>query len=135
MAGVRTILCFGDSNTYGAVAALFTSMANPGVFGRLLIESPSLYVGRGTLLRQARKVRRWPQRVYLGVGTAETGRDDWNRETVANVRRLERILRASGLGARRLRVTVEDGASHSEGAWAGRFAQALEFLFGTTRAS
>ena len=72
---------FGGSS-YGAVAALFTSMANPGVFGRLLIESPSLYVGRGTLLRQARKVRRWPQRVYLGVGTAETGRDDWNQETV-----------------------------------------------------
>ncbi len=32
---------------------------------------------------------------------------------------------------RRLRVTVEEGASHSEGAWAGRFAQALEFLFGS----
>jgi hypothetical protein len=76
-------------------------------------------------------MRRWPQRMYLGVGSAETWRDDWNRETVSNVRRLERILRASGLGVRRLRVTVEEGASHSEAAWAGRFAQALEFLFGT----
>jgi hypothetical protein len=76
-------------------------------------------------------MRRWPQRVYLGVGSAETWRDDWNRETVTNVRRLERILRTSGLGVRRLRVTVEEGAQHSEGAWAGRFAQALEFLFGT----
>ena len=36
---------FGGSS-YGAVAALFTSMRNPGVFGRLLLESPSLYVGR-----------------------------------------------------------------------------------------
>ncbi len=63
---------FGGSS-YGAVAALFTAMANPGVFGRLLLESPSLYVGRGTLLRQARKVRRWPQRVYLGVGTRRDG--------------------------------------------------------------
>jgi predicted alpha/beta superfamily hydrolase len=107
-------------------------MTNPGVFGRLLLESPSLYVGRGTLLRQARKVRRWPQRMYLGVGSAETWRDDWNRETVANVRRLESILRKSGLGPRRLRVTVEEGASHSEGAWAGRFAQAMEFLFRQT---
>ena len=104
---------FGGSS-YGAVAALFTAMTHPGVFGRLLLESPSLYVGRGTLLRQARKMRRWPQRVYLGVGSAETWRDDWNRETVANVRRLERILRTSGLGVRRLRVTVEEGASHSE---------------------
>jgi enterochelin esterase-like enzyme len=123
---------FGGSS-YGAVATLFTAMTNPGVFGRLLVESPSLYVGRGTLLRQARKVRRWPQRIYVGVGSAETWRDDWNRETVSNVRRLERILRAAGLGVRRLRVTVEEGASHSEAAWAGRFAQALEFLFGAGR--
>jgi predicted alpha/beta superfamily hydrolase len=123
---------FGGSS-YGAVAALFTTMTNPGVFGRLLLESPSLYVGGGTLLRQARRVRRWPQRVYLGVGTAETWRDDWNRETVVNVRRLETILRRSGLGARRLRVAVEEGAAHSEAAWAGRLAQAMEFLFGQRR--
>jgi hypothetical protein len=64
------------------------------------------------------------------VGTAETWREDWNQETVANVRRLETILRSSGLGARRLRVTVEEGTTHSESAWAGRFARALEFLFG-----
>jgi len=123
---------FGGSS-YGAVAALFTAMTNPGVFGRLLLESPSLYVGRGALLKRARRVGRWPQRVYLGVGTAETRRHDWNVETVANVRRLETILRGAGLGARRLRVTVEEGASHSEAAWAGRFAQALEFLFGVRR--
>jgi enterochelin esterase-like enzyme len=121
---------FGGSS-YGAVAALYTAMKMPGVFGRLLLESPSLYVGRGALLRQARRVNRWPQRVYLGVGTAETRRDDWNVETVANVRKLGAILRVAGLGPRRLRLTVEEGASHSEGAWAGRFAQALEFLFGT----
>jgi enterochelin esterase-like enzyme len=125
---------FGGSS-YGAVAALFTAMTNPGVFGRLLLESPSLYVGGGALLRRARRVKRWPHRVYLGVGTAETRRDDWNVETVANVRRLGMILRTAGLGAKRLRLTVEEGASHSEGAWAGRFAQALEFLFATTRVS
>ena len=125
---------FGGSS-YGAVAALYTIMARPGVFGRVLLESASLYVGRGALLRQARRVKRWPQRVYLGVGTAETRRDDWNVETVGNVRRLAAILKTAGLGPRRLRLTVEEGASHSEGAWAGRFAQALEFLFGATRAS
>ena len=75
-------------------------------------------------------MQRWPRRIYLGVGTAETRRDDWNEETVANVRALATILRRAGLGEKRLRVSVEDGASHCEAAWAGRFAQALEFLFG-----
>jgi enterochelin esterase-like enzyme len=120
---------FGGSS-YGAVAALYTAMRRPGVFGKLLIESPSLYVGRGSLLRRARAVQRWPQRVYLGVGTAETSREEWNVETVTNVTRLAETLRGAGLGPRRLRVTVEPGASHSEGAWAGRLPQALQFLYG-----
>jgi predicted alpha/beta superfamily hydrolase len=121
---------FGGSS-YGAVAALYTSILTPGVFGRLLLESPSLYVGGGFLLRRARAATRWPARVYLGVGTAETQRSDWNEETVANVRQLERTLRAAGLGPRRLRVVVEQGGSHSEHAWAARLPGALDFLFRT----
>jgi predicted alpha/beta superfamily hydrolase len=120
---------FGGSS-YGAVAALYTSLMFPGTFGRLLIESPSLYVGNRYLLRKARGATRWPGRVFLGVGTAETSRQDWNDETVDNVRRLETLLRGAGLGPRRLKVVVEEGAKHSEGAWAGRLPGALEFLFG-----
>src|SRR5688572_8011512 len=88
---------FGGSS-YGAVAALLTALERPGVFGRLLIESPSLYVGGRFLLRKARRAPRWPSRVYLGVGTAETSRPDLNRETVENVRTLESLLRGAGLG-------------------------------------
>jgi predicted alpha/beta superfamily hydrolase len=119
---------FGGSS-YGAIAALYTAMRYPGKFGRLLIESPSLYVGNRYVLRQAKLAERWPSRVYLGVGTAETSRPDWNEETVANVRRLEEILRADGLGPRRLKVVVEEGAPHSERAWARRLPDALRFLF------
>jgi predicted alpha/beta superfamily hydrolase len=120
---------FGGSS-YGAVAVLHAAIVRPGVFGRVLLESPSLYVGGEHLLRRARSVRRWPLRAYLGVGTAETSRADRNEETVANVRKLEAILRRAGLGARRLRVVVEPGGTHSEGAWARRLPSALEFLYG-----
>lgn len=119
---------FGGSS-YGAIAALNTAMIKPGKFGRLLIESPSLYVGNKFVLRRASGVSRWPSRIYLGVGTAETRNPQRNEETVAHVLELEAILRRAGLGARRLRVVVEDGATHSEGAWAKRLPQALEFLF------
>lgn len=120
---------FGGSS-YGAIAVLLAAMEAPGLFGRLLIESPSLYVGRGYMLRRARRVQRWPSRVYLGVGTAETEREDVNRETVENVRRLAAILRAAGLGARRLLAVEEEGGTHSEEAWARRFSRAVAFLFG-----
>src|SRR5580765_4206374 len=120
---------FGGSS-YGAVAALNAAITKPGIFGRLLIESPSLYVGDEYLLGRALGVERWPGRLYLGVGTSETRNAQRNQETVANVLKLESILRDAGLGARRLLVVVEEGATHSEGAWAGRLPKALEFLFG-----
>ena len=116
-------------SSYGAIAALFTSLTYPGVFGRLLLESPSLYVGNGYMLRRARAAKRWPTRVYLGVGTAETSRPHVNLETVENVLKLRHILRAAGLGPRRLEVRLDEGASHSEAAWAERFPDAVEFLF------
>lgn len=120
---------FGGSS-YGAIAALNTAMIKPGRFGKLLIESPSLYVGQKYLLRRATSVTRWPSRVYLGVGTAETRNAERNHETVAHVIELEAILRRAGLGQRRLRLVVEHGGTHSEGAWANRLPQALQFLYG-----
>ena len=120
---------FGGSS-YGGIAALLTVLERPGTFGRLLIESPSLYVGGRLLLRKARRAPRWPARVYLGVGTAETGRDEIDHETVENVHALESILRDAGLGAKRLKVVVREGATHSEDAWAARLPEALAFLFG-----
>jgi predicted alpha/beta superfamily hydrolase len=119
---------FGGSS-YGAIAALHAAMIKPGVFGRLLLESPSLYVGREHLLARAVHVERWPGRIYLGVGTRETSRPERNEETVRNVLKLEAVLRRAGLGPRRLRVVVQEGGTHSEHAWAERLPQALEFLF------
>jgi predicted alpha/beta superfamily hydrolase len=120
---------FGGSS-YGAIAALNTALVKPGVFGRLLLESPSLYVGGEYLLRRSRDAARWPWRIYLGVGTSETSRPDQNEETVANVLKLEATLRRAGFGPKRLAVSIEEGATHSETAWAGRLAPALEFLYG-----
>jgi len=117
-------------SSYGAIAALYTSLVQPGVFGRLLVESPPLHIGKRFLLRKAQAATRWPSRIYLGVGTRETNRADVNEETVANVRKLEAILRGRGLGPRRLKVIVEEGATHSESAWAGRLGAAITFLFG-----
>jgi predicted alpha/beta superfamily hydrolase len=129
VAGRASARGFGGSS-YGAMAALLAVLERPGVFGRLLLESPSLYVGGRHLLRKARRAPRWPARVYLGVGTTETGRAEIDREAVQNVRALESILRERNLGSKRLKVIVRDGATHSEDAWAARLPDALRFLFG-----
>lgn len=119
----------------GAVASLYAVIAKPGVFGRLLMESPSLYISDGQLIKDSARTRHWPSRVYIGVGTNEGGRaeckpDEINREAVADVLRLKRVLQKAGVGGKRLKVVVEDCARHDEAAWAKRLPYALEFLFG-----
>jgi predicted alpha/beta superfamily hydrolase len=117
-------------SSLGGLMALYTQLAAPGVFGHLLIESPSLHVANGRILEECRGFRDWPFRVYLGTGTRELGDPAKDTRIVEDVRVLEALLRAAGLDGRRLKVEIEEGATHAESAWAKRFPAALEFLFG-----
>jgi predicted alpha/beta superfamily hydrolase len=118
-------------SSLGGLIVLYTAIMNRAVFGKLLLESPSLWVANRQIVREARKYRDWPQKVFIGIGTREAGREDKDQETLANVRELERLLRRASLDNQRLRVEVTEGATHSEGAWAARFPGALKFLFGS----
>jgi predicted alpha/beta superfamily hydrolase len=117
-------------SSLGAIVSLFTVLDRPGIFGRLLLESPSLFVSNRRLLRYGRAFRQWPQRIFMAMGTREDGRLDHDQEVVDDVRELGQILRRVGLGEDRLRVEIEAGATHNEGAWARRFPEAMRFLFG-----
>ncbi len=117
-------------SSLGALIALYTVLVRPGVIGRLLLESPSLWASNRQIIRQSRPVKRWPERIFLATGTAEAGRADKDQSMVDDVRELAAILRRSGLDDTRLRLLVDEGASHHESAWARRFPEALTFLFG-----
>jgi predicted alpha/beta superfamily hydrolase len=117
-------------SSLGALIALYTVVAWPGVIGRLLLESPSLWASNRQLMRECRARRDWPDRIFLATGTAEAGRPDRNQSMVDDVRELAAILGRAGLNQSRLRVMIEDGATHHESAWARRFPEALTFLFG-----
>ena len=116
-------------SSLGALIALYTAAVRPGVFGRLLLESPSLWASNRQMIRASREVKRWPERIFLAIGTAEAGREDRNRSVVDDVRELAGIFRRAGLDDKRLKLVIEEGATHHESAWARRFPQALSFLF------
>jgi predicted alpha/beta superfamily hydrolase len=120
---------FGGSSL-GALIALYTVIARPGVIGRLLLESPSLWASGRRSIKESRAVRIWPERIFLAVGTAETGSAERSRTVVDDVRELAAIMRRAVLSEKRLRLVIEDGAGHNEAAWAERFPEALRFLFG-----
>jgi predicted alpha/beta superfamily hydrolase len=116
-------------SSLGGLITLYTQLAAPGIFGQLLIESPSLFVADGTILDDCRGFRTWPRRVYIGMGTQELGNPEKDGKIVASTRELAGILRDAGLDETRLRLRIAEGASHSESAWAARFPEALSFLF------
>jgi len=127
----------GEENTglggssLGALIALYTVIVRPGVIGKLLIESPSLWASGRQLIKDSRFARIWPERIFLAVGTEEAGSPDRNRTVVDNVRELAAIVRRAVLSENRLWLLIKDGAQHNEAAWSERFPEALRFLFGS----
>ncbi len=120
-------LCLaGDS--YAGIAALYAAMQHPDRIKRLLLESPSLHVGSGRMLKDAEGQPSWPERVYLGVGTAEGGTREDRREMADNVKALAKTLSSRGAVSVKLRVVA--GAEHSYDAWRTRLPDALIFLLG-----
>jgi enterochelin esterase-like enzyme len=117
-------------SSLGGLIALYTVMARPGVIGRLLLESPSLWASGRQAIKQSRSVKLWPERIFLATGTAEAGSPERSRTVVDDVRELAAIMRRAVLSEKRLRLVIRDGAGHNEAAWAERFPEALQFLFG-----
>jgi enterochelin esterase-like enzyme len=124
----------------GALAALYAVIARPGTFGRLLVESPSLYVDDARVLDEAARVSVWPSRIALGAGTGENvpppcRPGDAEPEVVRDLRRLERLLRDRGVDPARIRMTIVPCGAHDEEAWARRLPDALRFLYAAPRKS
>jgi len=117
-------------SSLGGLIALYTVMARPGVIGRLLVESPSLWASHRQTIKESRSVRIWPERIYMAVGTDEAGSAERSRTVVDDVREQAAILRRALLSEKRLRLVIQDGTGHNEAAWAERFPEALRFLFG-----
>jgi enterochelin esterase-like enzyme len=118
-------------SSLGALVALHTAIARPGVIGRLLLESPSLWAANRQIIKDSRVVRIWPEKIFLAAGTSEAGNAERNRTVVDDVRELAAIMRRAVLSEKRLRMVIAEGAGHNEAAWGERFPEALQFLFGT----
>ena len=119
----------------GGLAALYAVVKRPGVFGGVLIESPSLYLDNFHVIREAATVRLWPRRIYLGAGTNESGGSCDSAavtqpELVRHVRQFADTLLHRGVEPSRIRVLVTPCGRHNEAAWGARLPTALRFLFG-----
>ena len=126
----------GQSNTgiggssYGGVATLYALLAKPGRFGYGLIESPSLQVGMGQLVRDTSPLVALPVKVFVAFGGKEADDPVISEKLIGLVRQVESNFRAAGYDQSNFRVVVDPEAQHTEAAWEKRLPGALTFLFG-----
>ena len=126
-------------SSYGALISLYTVIKKPQVFGKVLLESPSFYVDEAKILKVAEQANQYPGQIYLGVGTNEEARKDctpgdYSHEAVQDVLKLQKILLGKGIEASRIKVLIEDCATHSEVAYGRRFTDAMRFLYAVKKA-
>jgi predicted alpha/beta superfamily hydrolase len=115
--------------SYGGVSALYTVIAKPRVFGKLLLESTPLWIGSHyELLRDAKSFKLWPASVYLGSGSNETDERAFNQEGEKNQKLLGAIIEQNSKDTR-LKIVRESGATHGTAAWRQRLSAALQFLY------
>jgi len=132
----------GGASTGGA-AALYVLLNRLDLFSFGLIESPSLQIGNGQLLRDTSFLVLGPDRVYIGVGTTEFAgggeqmaakmRLSFDRLNAAGVKMSETLaanLKAAYVNQPDVRLVIEPNATHSQVSWARRFPAAITFLYG-----
>lgn len=112
-------------SSLGGLVSLFVGLRHPRVFGRLAIMSPSVWWGSGVILREVRALDEKPEtRVWLDMGTEE------GEPALRNVRFLRDALTERGWRLDEdLSYFEDEGASHTEAAWANRVAPVLKYLY------
>jgi len=117
-------------SSYGGVASLYALLAKPNVFGYGLIESPTLWVGMGQLVRDTGPLAALPNRVFIGFGGRESGDPRLNAALTRMIHVVESNFHAAGYDDTNFRYVFDPDALHTEDAWAKRLPGALVFLFG-----
>ncbi len=112
-------------SSLGGLVTLYLGMGYPDVYGALAVMSPSVWWDRRVILKTVRAVRpRPPVRIWVDMGTAE------GRRGLQDARMLKAALVGAGwVAGRDLHYAEYEGGTHSEGAWAARTGEMLEWLF------
>ena len=116
-------------SSYGGIAALYLGIMAPTVFGKVLGESPVLWVGNAQLLRDTVGIPMAPSRTFLGYGMKEWKLAGANEASARMLNQLAANLRAASFQPGEVRVVIDPDAVHDENAWARRFPEAIQFLF------
>jgi predicted alpha/beta superfamily hydrolase len=112
-------------SSLGGLATLALGLWFPNIFRRLAVMSPSIWWDDEvlyTMVESLDEEARPPLKIWLDTGTHEPG---WERARVLRDRLVEKGWRLHD----DLHYFEDEGAAHTEAAWAHRFDAALRFLY------
>lgn len=123
---------FVAGSSLGGLVSLFLLREYPEVFGGCGALSPSLWWDGEGLLRQAERDGRWAagKRVWLDMGTEESGWGDEGGHVLRTRRMGEALVRAGLSVGEDLRCEIVEGGQHNEAAWAARVGEVIRHLVG-----
>ena len=139
LGGAQNSALWGDS--YSGASALYIAIHRPDLFGRMIIESPSLQAGNGQLLRDSAFLSVLPHRIALGIGTAEISDAELPNSAVIDaawVREMHILadnLKAAAFLPPQIQLTVAEGAHHNTGDFGKRLAAGLLFIYANEAAA
>ena len=117
-------------SSYGGVATLYALLAKPGHFGYGLIESPTMWIGMGQLVRDTSPLTAMPVKVFVAFGGKEADDPVISEKMIGLVHQVESNFHAAGYDQSSFRFVIDPEALHTEAAWEKRLPGALTFLFG-----
>lgn len=110
-------------SSMGGLISLYGFFRYPETFGFAGAMSPALWFAQRAIFDVVEHAQLTPGKIYLDVGTHE------GEAELRDVRRLRDLLRRKGYRhGRDLLYMVDEGAAHTEAAWARRLRDALDFL-------
>lgn len=120
---------FLAGSSLGGLVTLEIARRHPGVFGGIVVMSPSLWWGQETLTADLENDASGfgATRIWLDMGTAEES----GVAGETNVTQARKLATALARHKIEHRLTIDDGAKHNEPAWAKRLPMAVEYLTAT----
>lgn len=125
----RTLTDFENTgiggSSMGGLISLYAGLANPGVFGKMMIFSPSLWVSK-TIFNQTKSFHPLHKsKIYLYAGGRES------EEHLPNAQKLEAIIREKMVENHAIdfKFSVNEIANHGEIYWRHEFPKAVKWLF------
>ena len=121
--------------SYGGLIAIYCAMYHPDFFGFVLAETPSLYVNDKKLLNLAKdSIAKWPDKIYMGVGTNEMALEDCDEDNEDNRMAVDDIIHLGAIitdkqPSTEIKTHVVKCATHSFEEASKRLPEALRFLF------